>query len=87
MAEIRRVDFNKIECRCKKEGKDFIPSNWYIPARKAWSVFAWVIVQIRNGSTIRSNDDVDKFIHKYWEYIEEYAVAVGEEKKDEENNS
>ena len=27
MAEIRKIDFEKINARCKEEGKDFIPSN------------------------------------------------------------
>lgn len=84
MAEIRKIDFEKVICRCKDEGKDFIPSNWYIDARKSWSVFAWAMVQIRNGAVIRSDDEVDKFIHKYWEYIEDRAIAFGEEHEDED---
>lgn len=83
MAEIRKVDFEKVKCRCKEEGKDFIPTNWYIPARKAWAVFAWALFQIRSGATIRRDSDVDTFIHKYWEYIEEHAIAYGKEIEDE----
>lgn len=83
MAEIRKLDFEKVKCRCKEEDKDFIPTNWYIPARKAWEVFAWAMIQIRNGSTIRCDSDVDRFIHKYWGYIEEYAIAYGKENENE----
>ena len=82
MAEIRKLDFEKIQCRCSTEGKDFIPSNWYIEARKAWSVFAWALVQIRNGAVIRRDNDVDCFIHKFWEYIEEHAIAYGEKREE-----
>lgn len=80
MAEIRKLNFDKIEARCKEPTKDFIPSNWYIDARKAWSVFVWSMIQIRNGATIRRDSDVDTFIHRYWEYIEDHAVSIGEEK-------
>ena len=79
MAEIRKINFEKVTCKCKEEGKDFIPSNWYIDARKAWSVFAWSVVQMRNGGIIRRDSDVDDFIHKFWLYIEDHAVSVGEE--------
>lgn len=82
MAEIRKIDVEKIICRCKEKGKDFIPSNWYIDARKSWSVFVWAMIQIRNGANIRSDSEVDKFIHKYWEYIEEHAFAYGKEIED-----
>lgn len=80
--ELRKLDIEKIRARCKEEGKDFIPSNWYIPARKALEIFAWAMIQIRNGSTIRADKDVDNFIHKYWEYIEDKAISVGEEREE-----
>lgn len=80
--EIRRIDFKKIEVTCKEEGRDFIPSNWYIDARKAWQVFAWAIIQIRNGATIRRDSDVDDFIHKYWKYIEDRAISIGGEREE-----
>ena len=82
MAEIRKLNFEKIECQCNTKGRDFIPSNWYIDARKAWSVFAWAMIQIRNGATIRRGSDVNDFIHKYWEYIEDRAISIGEEKEE-----
>ena len=82
MAEIRKIDFEKINARCKEEGKDFIPSNWYIDARKAWSIFVWSMIQIRTGAVIRRDSDVDDFVHKFWEYIEEHAIAFGEEHDD-----
>ena len=85
MAEIRKIDCDKIMVRCTEEGKDFIPNNWYIPARKAWQMFAWALIKIRTGAKIRSDSDVDHFIHKYWEYIEEHAVSVGEEKNEASN--
>lgn len=80
--ELRKLDFEKISARCKEEGKDFIPSNWYIPAKKAWEVFAWAMIQVRNGTTIRTDKEVDKFIHHYWEYIEDRAISVGEENEE-----
>ena len=82
--ELRKLDFEKIFARCKEEGKDFIPPNWYISARKAWEIFAWAIVQIRNGTTIRTDKEVDKLIHHYWEYIEDRVVALGEEYEEDE---
>ena len=82
MAEIRKLNFEKIECQCNTKGRDFIPSNWYIDARKAWSVFAWAMIQIWNGATIRRDSDVNDFIHKYWEYIEDRAISIGEEKEE-----
>ena len=79
MAEIRKMDYREICVKCNEEGKDYIPSNWYIPARKAWQVVAWLLIQLRNGAKVRDDKSVDKMIHRYWEYIEEYAIAFGEE--------
>ena len=84
MAEIRKIDYEQIAVKCKEEGRDCIPSNWYVPAQKAWQVFAWAMLQIRKGAVIRSDNDVDSFIHKYWEYIEDHAVAYGKENPDED---
>lgn len=84
MAEIRKINYEAISVRCTTEGKDFIPNNWYVPARKAWEIFAWAILKIREGAVIRNDDDVDSFIHKYWEYIEEHAFAYGRENEDED---
>lgn len=80
--ELRKLDLEKISVRCKEEGKDFIPSNWYVPARKAWEMFAWAMIQLRRGSTIRTDKEVDNFIHKYWGYIEDRAISVGEEREE-----
>ena len=80
--ELRKLKFEKIKIRCKEEGKDFIPSNWYVPARKAWEIFAWAMIQIRNGSIIRTDKEVDKFIHQFWEYVEDRAISVGEENEE-----
>lgn len=88
MAELRKMDYEKISVKClDDENKDYIPSNWHIPARKAWQIVAWCMIQIRNGATIRDNKTVDHFIHKFWEYVEEHAVAVGKEYDDEENQN
>ena len=84
MAEIRQIDYDKISVSCRVKEKDFIPNNWYVPARKAWQIFAWTLLQIRKGAVIRSDKDVDSFIHKYWEYVEDHAFAYGEEKEDED---
>lgn len=77
--ELRRLDINKIIASSKEDSNNFIPSNWYVPAREAWDAFAWAILQIRNGTTIRSNKEAERFIHQYWEYIEEHAFAYGKE--------
>ena len=83
MAELRKMDYEKISVKCKDDQyKDYIPSNWYVSARKMWQVVAWCLIQIRNGTTIRDDKTVDHFIHKMWEYIEEYAVVVGKENED-----
>lgn len=81
--ELRELEFDKINVRCEEEGKDFIPSNWYVPARKAWEIFAWAVIQLRCGTRINTNKQVDDFVHKYWEYIEDKAISVGEENENE----
>ena len=81
--ELRELEFEKIRVRCKEEGKDFIPSNWYVPARKAWEIFAWAVIQLRCGVMIHTDKQVDDFVHKYWEYIEDRAISVGEENENE----
>ena len=81
--ELRELEFDKINVRCEEEGKDFIPSNWYVPARKAWEIFAWAVIQLRCGTRINTNKQVDDFVHKYWEYIEDRAISVGEENENE----
>lgn len=88
MAELRKMDYKAISVRCNEEGRDYIPSNWYIPARKAWQIVAWLLIQLRNEAKIRDDKTTDKMIHQYWAYIEDKAIAVGEEKEDgtEESN-
>ena len=81
MAEIRKVDFHKIFKRYKE---DEIPTNWHIPAREIYAFVAWVLTEWERGAVVK---DKDKFLYSLWDYIEEHAVSVGEEKKDEENNS
>ena len=81
--DLGELDFEAIKVKYKKEDKDVIPSNWYVPARKAWEIFAWAVIQLRCGTRINTNKQVDDFIHKYWEYIEEKAISVGEENENE----
>lgn len=76
MAEIRKIDFNKVFKRYKE---DEIPMNWYIPAKVIYAFVAWVLIEWNRGSVVK---DKDKFLYSLWDYIEEHAVAVGEEKKD-----
>jgi len=82
VGELRKMDYNSICVRCNEEGKDYIPSNWYIPARKAWQIVAWLLIQLRKERTIRDDKTTDKMIHQYWEYIEEMAIAYGKENED-----
>jgi hypothetical protein len=79
MAELQKIDYEKISVKCTEKDKDYIPTNWYVPARKAWQIVAWCLIQMRNGAVIRSNNNCDKMIHRFWEYIEEYAIAFGSE--------
>lgn len=80
--ELRKMDFEKISVRCAEEGKDFIPSNWYVPARKMWQTVAWLLLQLRQGGKIRDDKTTEKMIHSCWQYIEEYAITFGKEEED-----
>ena len=79
MTEIHKIDYKAIGVKCNEEGEDFIPSNWYIPARKAWEIDAWLLIQLRNKAKICDDKTTDKIIHQYWEYIEDRAITFGEE--------
>ena len=83
MAEIRKIDYHGIRVKSKEEGRNYIPSNWYIPARKAWEIVAWLLIQLRQEATIRDTKTTDKLIEQYWEYIEDRAIAFGKENEDE----
>ena len=82
MAEIRKMDYKAICTKCNEEGKEFIPSNWYIPARKAWQIVAWLLIQLRHEAKIRDDKTTEKMIYQYWEYIEDRAITFGEEHED-----
>lgn len=84
MAELRKINYEQISVKCQEKGRDFIPSNWYVPARKVWQIVAWCLFKIRTGATIRNDADCDRMIHRFWEYIEEYAIAYGRENEDED---
>lgn len=84
MAELRKIDYEQISIKCKDESRDYIPSNWYVPARKVWQIVAWCLIKIKTGATIRNNADCDDMIHHFWKYIEEYAIAFGKENEDED---
>ena len=77
--ELRKIDYEQISIKCKEKDKDFIPTNWYIPARKVWQIVAWCLIKLRTGATIRNDADCDHMIHHFWEYIEENAIAFGSE--------
>jgi len=73
-----KLNFEKISAKSKEEGKDLIPSNWYIPAQKAWEVFAWAL-GMRHVMSLYPDKEIDSFIHQYWEYIENHAITFDEE--------
>ena len=86
--EVRKIEFEKVSIKCKDDAdKDYIPSNWYIPARRAWCIVAWLLIQLRNGGRIRDDKTTDKMIHEMWQFIEEYAVTVGKEIEDDTEES
>ena len=81
MAEIRKVQIEEIKDVLSYTPD--LPSNWYVPARQAWTYFAWCLVQIRNRKTFRNDKDMNRCMDKFEEWMEEYAIAFGEENEDE----
>ena len=79
MAEIRKVQIEEI--------KDLVsytpdlPSNWYVPAQHAWKYLAWCLFQIRAGKTFRNDKDMNRCMEQFEAWIEDYAIAFGEEKE------
>ena len=81
MAELRKVQLEEIEDVVSYTPD--LPSNWYVPARQAWTFLAWCLLQIRNGKTFRSDKDMDRCMEKFEAWMEERAIAFGEENEDE----
>ncbi len=81
MAELRKVQIEEI-----KDVMSYtpdIPSNWYVPARQVWTYFAWCLWQIREHKTFRNDKDMNRCMENFEAWMEDYAIAFGEEKKDE----
>ena len=85
MAEIRKVNIEEIKDVLSYTPD--LPSNWYVPARHVWQYLAWCLLQIRNGKTFRNDKDMNRCMDRFETWIEDYAIAFGKEKEDEENNS
>ena len=85
MAELRKVQIEEIKDVISYTPD--IPSNWYVPARQAWTYLAWCLLQIRNGKTFRNDKDMNRCMDKFEEWIEEMAFAYGKEHDDEENQN
>lgn len=80
MTELRKVQIEEIKDVLSYTPD--LPSNWYVPARQAWTYLAWCLLQIRNGKTFRNDKDMNRCMGKFEEWMEEYAIAFGEEKND-----
>lgn len=79
MAELRKVQIEEIKDVVSYTPD--IPSNWYIPARQAWTYLAWCLLQIRDGKTFRNDKDMNRCMGKFEAWMEDYAIAFGEEKE------
>ena len=80
MAEIRKVRIEEIKDVVSYTPD--IPSNWYVPARQAWTYLAWCLLQIRNGKKFRNDKDMNRCMDRFDEWIEETAFAYGKENED-----
>jgi hypothetical protein len=75
MAEIRKFDFSKIYAHVPD-----IPENWYVPAKDLWKMTAWCFMQLRNKNYVRNDKDMEHFVRRIEEWIEEHAVSMEEER-------
>lgn len=75
MAEIRKFDFSKIYAHVPD-----IPENWYVPAKDLWKMTAWCFMQLRNKSYVRNDKDMEHFVRRMGEWIEEHSVSMEEER-------
>ena len=80
MAELRKVQIEEIKDVLAYTPD--IPSNWYVPARQAWTYLAWCLVQIRDHKTFRNDKDMNRCMDRFEEWMEEYAIAYGKENED-----
>ena len=74
MAEIRKFDFDEI-CAYVPD----VPDNWYVPAIDLWKMTAWCFIQLRNKNYIRNDKDMEHFAHHMEDWIEDHAIAIGDE--------
>ena len=81
MAEIRKFDFNEIFAHVPD-----IPDNWYVPAKDLWKMTAWCFMQLRNKSYVRNDKDMKHFVRYMEDWIEDHAVSIGRENKNENEN-
>jgi len=77
MAELRKVRMEEIKDLVSY--KPDIPSNWYVPAKQAWTYLAWCLVQMRDGRTFRSDKDMNYCMNEFERWIEDTAITCGEE--------
>ena len=80
MAEIRKVRISEIPNTLGIESE--IPSNWYVPAKQAWKYLTWCLFQIRRNNTFRNDKDMIYCMNEFSDWIEDYAIAFGEEHED-----
>ena len=81
MAEIRKVKVEEIKDVVSHTPD--IPSNWYVPARQAWTYFVWCLFQIGDGKTFCDYKDMNYCLEQFEAWMENYAIAFGEEHFDE----
>lgn len=79
MAELRKVKIDEIN---DTFGKSDIPSNWYVPANQTWKYLTWCLAQLRYGNTFRNDKDLLNCTEQFFDWIEDYAIAFGEEHDD-----
>ena len=58
-----------------------VPNNWYVPAKQVWRFFAWSIKNLQCGKRFGSNEQANGCMDNFEKWIENYAIAFGEEKE------
>ena len=82
MAELGKVQIEEIKDVLSYTPD--LPSNWYVPARQAWTYLAWCLLQIRSGKTFRNDKDMNRCMDRFEAWMEEYAIAFEKEHPDED---
>lgn len=79
MSELRKVKLEEIESVFSYQPD--IPNNWYVPAQQTWTYLAWCIKQIMENKHFRNDKDANKCMDHFENWIEDRAIAFGEERR------